>query len=1398
MQLLSNGSVLVHGGAGSASNSFYVLTPDASGNYANGTWTTTGSFNEPRLFYTSAVLPSGKVFAVGGEYPSFSNTSEVYDPVAGTWTYTASVPTPDTRYGDDPITVLPNGKILAGYYNGPQTYLYDPATGTWSSTGSKLHGDASDEESWVTLPDGSVLSYDVFGSINSGKFEAQRYIPSTGTWVDASNLSSTNPPQVMSSFNEGFELGPAFLLPDGRVFYTGANGHTAYYTIATNTWSAGPDLPGGEVSADAPGAMLPNGDILLALSPHGSNSGSGYSFPSPTNVFEFNPTTGTYTDVTPSGFGLNSLPSFTTTMLTLPTGQVLMSNYSGQLAIYTPSGSAQASLQPTIGTITNNGTNFTLSGTQLTGQSEGAAYGDDNEMSSNYPIVRLVDGSGNVTYTRTSNWPPGSIAAGNTPQTTNFTDTVAPGAYLLSVSASGISSDNVLFIQMGTGANNITLNLDPLDSTKLQVSEAGVGVIAEYSLSSFTGIRVVGDSGNDTLTVDYTKGAFAPTNGFDYEGDGGTDTIKVVDDSSFTLSNSSLAIAGVGTISLSGITQANLTGGASANTFDLSGWTGSASVTGGGGTDTLIGANVTNTWTINGTNAGNVNGTIQFQGIANLTGGTANDQFTFVTGGSLTGTITGGGGIDTITGANTANTWTINGTNTGTINGTSFQGIANLTGGTANDQFTLTTSATLAGVITGGGGTDTLIGANAANTWTITGTNAGNVNGAVQFQGIANLTGGSGNDRFVFHTGGNVTGTIDGGAGTDTLDFTALSPSPTVLFTGPGSIDGFDGTVSGGLIGGGFLNIDGVVGNAITDTFTGPTGPAVWTITATGTTVTAGGRTVNLGTTFRTLTGGTGGNTFNVLSTAGPLTINGGAGGGNTFNIGPDLSKIAGPLTINGAGAALNISDVSGPSGTGMLTNTQLTGFGMGGGGITYSSIAGVNFTFSDGAGKNVLNVLSTAGNTSIHGSGAADTLNVGGGATLSNLTGLLSYFGAGNDTLNLFDQNTIGGTAYGLTATQFTRTGGVMVTYSNLTQFLLDGAAGNNQYTILGTGAANTRIVDGTGSSSFSIQTAGLTGTNTFQSNGSNDTFVVNAGPSIGYTALTLAGGAGNNSLIYNANGGFIATPPGSLASSGVVILTYANIDAINLNNTSGVNAQVGPDTADRATAFAGLSAQERFVQALYLDILGRAGSKAELDGYAALFNTPGASQTQVQATIAQALENSQEGLDRIVKSWYLTYLGRAAQSGEEMIWVSKLQSGLTEEEVLSDILGTSEFYARAQTLVTTGTADQRFAQALYLLLLNRAGDASGVAGAIANLQTVGRQGVALGFLKSQEFRTEQFEGYYDSLLHRPSDPAGLSSFVTPAIEIGSARVASESNAIDIESIRVIVESSGEFFTNG
>src|SRR4051812_38852101 len=173
MMLLSDGSVMAQGSG--VSNSWYKLTPGTNGSYAtSGTWSALSSMSLERLYYGSNVLKDGRVFLIGGEYsgPSgnqnFTNTGEIYDPVANSWTSTADFPL--SVFGDDPTMLLDDGKLLCGYISGPQPSLYAPATNSWTPTGTKIHNsDASDEETWLKLPDGSVLSYDVFNDVNFGQ-----------------------------------------------------------------------------------------------------------------------------------------------------------------------------------------------------------------------------------------------------------------------------------------------------------------------------------------------------------------------------------------------------------------------------------------------------------------------------------------------------------------------------------------------------------------------------------------------------------------------------------------------------------------------------------------------------------------------------------------------------------------------------------------------------------------------------------------------------------------------------------------------------------------------------------------------------------------------------------------------------------------------------------------------------------------------------------------------------------------------------------------------------------------------------------------------------------------------------------------------------------------------------
>ncbi len=113
-----------------------------------------------------------------------------------------------------------------------------------------------------------------------------------------------------------------------------------------------------------------------------------------------------------------------------------------------------------------------------------------------------------------------------------------------------------------------------------------------------------------------------------------------------------------------------------------------------------------------------------------------------------------------------------------------FNGFENLTGGTGVDRFYVREGGSISGIINGGGGavSDILFGPDVNNTWTVTGTNAGTLNGVTDFSGIESLTGGSAGDEFQILPSGELTGVLDGGidravdpAGTqapvDTLSF---------------------------------------------------------------------------------------------------------------------------------------------------------------------------------------------------------------------------------------------------------------------------------------------------------------------------------------------------------------------------------------------------------------------------------------------------------------------------------------------------------------------------------------------------------------------------------------------------------------------------------------------------
>jgi uncharacterized repeat protein (TIGR01451 family) len=440
--LLTDGTVICQ--EGEEAHTWRRLTPDQFGSYANGTWSSIATFPSTYgpLYYASAVLADGRALVIGGEYNSgvpncpsnpgcFVNAGYIYDPVANTWT---ALTPPETQIGDADSVVLTDGRFVLRHLFSKRLWQYDNGIGfaLLNNDGSKF--DNNGEEGSVLLPDGRVLVVDagVQGGTNS-----EIYDPVANTWSSAGSTVVSLPDN--GGMNIVPELGPQVLRPDGTVIAFGASSHNAIYNIATGLWGSTQDFPmiSGDqmVMADAPATLLPNGNVLAIVSQF---------FSGPYHALEFDLTSNTFLSVVdPSN---NGPSSFRVRTLLLPTGQVLVTDGSSNVHLYTPSGTFASAWRPVITSAPSNvvaGGTYVISGQQFNGMSQASMYGDDAQMATNYPLVRITnDGTGHVCYARTHNHSSMGVATGSAIVSTTFEGPLCleSGPSHLVVVANGIPS----------------------------------------------------------------------------------------------------------------------------------------------------------------------------------------------------------------------------------------------------------------------------------------------------------------------------------------------------------------------------------------------------------------------------------------------------------------------------------------------------------------------------------------------------------------------------------------------------------------------------------------------------------------------------------------------------------------------------------------------------------------------------------------------------------------------------------------------------------------------------------------------------------------------------------------------------------------------------------------------
>jgi hypothetical protein len=148
MVVLADGRVLKMGGYTAAGYSRNAEIWDPSTN----TWSATGQMAVARQDIQPVLLPDGKVLVAGGHSSTWLKTTEIYDPVSGTFSPGSDMP---MAFSPRSSAMLGNGNFI---FNDPYNRLllqYQPSSGTWNYTGPTR--DTLREGSITRLPDGGLL-----------------------------------------------------------------------------------------------------------------------------------------------------------------------------------------------------------------------------------------------------------------------------------------------------------------------------------------------------------------------------------------------------------------------------------------------------------------------------------------------------------------------------------------------------------------------------------------------------------------------------------------------------------------------------------------------------------------------------------------------------------------------------------------------------------------------------------------------------------------------------------------------------------------------------------------------------------------------------------------------------------------------------------------------------------------------------------------------------------------------------------------------------------------------------------------------------------------------------------------------------------------------------------------
>jgi hypothetical protein len=241
------------------------------------------------------------------------------------------------------------------------------------------------------------------------------------------------------------------------------------------------------------------------------------------------------------------------------------------------------------------------------------------------------------------------------------------------------------------------------------------------------------------------------------------------------------------------------------------------------------------------------------------------------------------------------------------------------------------------------------------------------------------------------------------------------------------------------------------------------------------------------------------------------------------------------------------------------------------------------------------------------------------------------------------------------------------------------------------------------------------------------------------------------------------------------------------NLLNQNGnfINGENPQDSFNFQFAING-SDNGRFITGTYHDLLGR---PADTSGFIGLLSAVDIARFQNLGSLALSVVSSGEARGDLIDNfnngtgYYPKFLHRTAAPAEVANWVQALNQGAPPEQIVAAIVGSDEYFNQ----VSIGGVDTTFIHQLYLDLLSRPADSSGLAffgQQLSQAEQAARNAAANGLDHSGEYRTDLINLAYTKFLGRTPSPTEVGIWLN-----------NFQNGLTDESFFAALASSNEYF---